>query len=247
MSTVPLGRPPAPPRIPRRPRSPGRHRRPPTRSATDPTVPAQTRDRPRPGDRHVVRRPGRVINTGRPTRTTPTSSSTPRGRRPAGPGRGPGRHLTVDRLKPSLGDVVTLKVTVTNDGQVEATNVAATVTLPAGMTFVSSDAGANKFDPATGTWTPGHRRGPGDGRPDPQGQGDRRRHAGSVTAAISHADQADDRRRTTTRRPSPVTPVLGQAEGGQVGLGRVGRRRVHGRDGRGRRQRRARARPATWW
>ena len=74
------------------------------------------------------------------------------------------RPLTVDKAKPSVGDVVTLKVTVTNHGPAEATGVAATATLPAGMTFVSSDGGANKFDPATGTWTPGtvaaHRRPP---------------------------------------------------------------------------------------
>ena len=62
--------------------------------------------------------------------------------------------LTADRLKPSVGDVVTLKVTVTNASQVQATNVTATVTLPAGMTFVSSDS-PSKYDSATGAWSPG--------------------------------------------------------------------------------------------
>ena len=63
--------------------------------------------------------------------------------------------LTVDRLKPSVNDVVTLKLTLTNAGQVQANNVSATVTLPAGMTFVSSDA-PNKYDSPTGVWTVGN-------------------------------------------------------------------------------------------
>jgi uncharacterized repeat protein (TIGR01451 family) len=114
---------------------------------------------------------------------------------------------TIDRIKPSLGDVVTVKVTVTNNGLVEATGVQVTAALPAGMTFVSSDVGAAKYDPTTGVWTVGTLASKGkavltlkakvtDAAPM------------DVSAAISHSDQADDTDTNNTSAVS-VTPVLG--------------------------------------
>jgi len=113
--------------------------------------------------------------------------------------------ITVDRLKPSLNDVVTLKVTVTNVSQVQATNVAATLTLPAGMTYVSSDA-PDKYDPATGTWTPGTIASLGKAillvkakvtSVDSQ----------EVTAAISHSDQPDPKADNNSGKVT-LTPVV---------------------------------------
>jgi uncharacterized repeat protein (TIGR01451 family) len=74
------------------------------------------------------------------------------------------------------------------------------------MTFVSSDAAANKFDPATGVWTPGTVASKGSVTLTIKAKVTDVA-AASVTAAISHADQSDDladNNSTTT----PVTPVL---------------------------------------
>jgi uncharacterized repeat protein (TIGR01451 family) len=167
----------------------------------DPTVPAQTGTDTSSADPVVV------INTGatNPDPGTVTTTSAADGN-PQAPAVDLALATTIDRPKPSLGDIVTLKVTVTNNGSVQATGVAATVTLPAGMTFVSSDAGANKFDPTTGTWTPGTVATAGKVTLTLKAKVTDAA-AGSVTAAISHADQSDnlaDNNTTTT----PVAPVL---------------------------------------
>ena len=113
--------------------------------------------------------------------------------------------MTVDRIKPSLNDVVTLKITLTNTSQVEATGVTATLTLPAGMTFVSSDT-PDKYDSTTGTWSPGTIAALGKAVlmvkakvTDVAEQ--------QVTAAISHADQPDPKADNNSATVT-LTPVL---------------------------------------
>ena len=172
----------------------------------DPTVPAQTGTDPTKTDTSSAD-PVVVINTGGTNPGDEIFTTTAVGDPPApAPAVDLALATTIDRPKPSLGDVVTLKVKVTNDGLVQATGVAATVTLPAGMTFVSSDAGANKFDPATGTWTPGTVASKGSVTLTLKAKVTDVA-AASVTAAISHADQSDDvaDNNTTT---TPVSPVL---------------------------------------
>ena len=130
--------------------------------------------------------------------------------------------LTVDRLKPGVGDVVTFKLTVANAAEVQATGVAAAVTLPAGMTFVSSDA-PNKFDPATGTWTPGTVPALGKAVLMVKARVTEATDQ-AVTAAVTGADQpdptADNNSATVT-----VSPVLGKLKlassfsGGKVNVG----------------------------
>ncbi|HEY7428392.1 MAG TPA: isopeptide-forming domain-containing fimbrial protein, partial [Gemmataceae bacterium] len=61
---------------------------------------------------------------------------------------------TVSNSRPNVGDTITYSVTVTNSGPNNATNVTLTDPLPAGLTFVSSSAGA-AYDSTTGLWTVG--------------------------------------------------------------------------------------------
>lgn len=57
---------------------------------------------------------------------------------------------TVNTPRPNVGDTVTFTITVSNDGPDAATSVVLRDQLPAGLTFVSSSAGAS-YDPVTGT------------------------------------------------------------------------------------------------
>lgn len=57
-----------------------------------------------------------------------------------------------DNQTPAFGQAVQLTTTVANEGTATATGVAASVTLPAGLTFVSAPA---QYDATSGTWTIG--------------------------------------------------------------------------------------------
>lgn len=63
--------------------------------------------------------------------------------------------VKADKAKPSVGDVVTFKITVANNGPSPATSVALTTALPAGVTFVSATPGQGAYDKETGTWNVG--------------------------------------------------------------------------------------------
>jgi uncharacterized repeat protein (TIGR01451 family) len=178
-------------------------------TATDPTVTTQTSTDPA-GTATTTDTssadPVVVLNTGG-TNTTTTSTADGGGTTPAAPAVDLGLTLTADKAKPSVGDVVALKVTLVNHGSAQATNAAATVTLPAGMTFVSSD-GGTRFDPTTGTWTPGTVAAQSTTTltikakvTDPTAQ--------PVTAGISGSDQSDNQPANNTAGLT-VNPVLGR-------------------------------------
>src|SRR5262249_24144448 len=61
----------------------------------------------------------------------------------------------VSNARPNVGDTITYTVTATNNGPNNATNVTVTDQLPAGLTFVSSSAGA-AYNSSTGLWTVGN-------------------------------------------------------------------------------------------
>src|SRR3954452_11647518 len=88
-------------------------------TAAAPTVPAQTSTDTSSADPVVV------INTGGTNTTTTTTETVPTSGAPDGTSGAPAVDLalaaTRDKPKPSLGDVVTLKLTLTNNGPVEAT------------------------------------------------------------------------------------------------------------------------------
>ena len=54
-----------------------------------------------------------------------------------------------------LGQQSTISVSVTNDGPSDATGVALSGVLPAGLTFVGADPEVGSYDPTSGTWTVG--------------------------------------------------------------------------------------------
>ncbi|MBO9662261.1 DUF11 domain-containing protein, partial [Dokdonella sp.] len=62
---------------------------------------------------------------------------------------------TVDEATPNVGETVTFTVTARNDGPSDATGVAVTDALPAGLSFVSADPSQGSYDEATGLWTIG--------------------------------------------------------------------------------------------
>lgn len=176
-------------------------------TTTDPTVTTQSSTDSSSADPVVVINTGGTNTTTTTTTTTTTSTDTGDGTSQAAPAVDLGLTLTADKTKPSVGDVVTLKVTMSNNGPVQATNAAATVTLPAGMTLLSSDGGTT-FDPTTGTWTPGTLGSKAtttltlkakvtDSAAQP------------VAASISHSDQSDDKSDNNTAGLS-VNPVLGR-------------------------------------
>lgn len=116
-----------------------------------------------------------------------------------------GVSITADKPKPSLNELITFKVTLTNNGPVQSTGSTVNVTLPAGMTFVSASA-ATGFDPSTGAWTPGTVASKGTAvlsvkarLTDTASQ--------SVTAAVGGADQADDKADNNSASVT-LSPVL---------------------------------------
>lgn len=62
---------------------------------------------------------------------------------------------TVDDATPNVGQNVTFTITVANAGPEDATNVAVTDILPAGLTFVSATPSQGSYDDGTGLWTVG--------------------------------------------------------------------------------------------
>jgi uncharacterized repeat protein (TIGR01451 family) len=114
---------------------------------------------------------------------------------------------TVDKARPSLGDVVTVTVKVMNLGLDPATGVAVATTLPAGMTFVSAATANGTFDEATGSWAAGQVL-PGASATlkvkarvtDVASQ--------SVSASIADADQPDPKEQNNAASAT-VSPVLG--------------------------------------
>jgi uncharacterized repeat protein (TIGR01451 family) len=168
----------------------------------DATIPVQMPVDPKPADPATD---GVVVPDGNPDELIYTTSAVDG--IPQGPAVDLAALATIDRLKPSLGDAVTVKVTVTNDGPVEATGVQVTAALPAGMTFVSASVGPSKYDPLTGIWDVGSLASKGkvvltlkakvtDVAPQ------------SVGATITHSDQADDKAENNAATIT-VTPVLG--------------------------------------
>jgi len=116
---------------------------------------------------------------------------------------------TIDKIKPSLGDVVTVTVTVRNDGDAPATGVALTALLPAGLAFVSATPGlgSGAYDSATGAWDVGT-IGP-DGSVALKIKAKVTDSAEQpVAAAITHSDQADPESANNSANLT-VTPVLG--------------------------------------
>ncbi len=176
-------------------------------TAADPTVTTQTSTDTSSADPVVV------INTGGTNTTTTTTTTTTTGTG-AGDATPPvalpvdlGLSVAADKTKPSIGDVVTLRVSLTNNGPAQATSAAATVALPAGMTFLSSD-GGTAFDATTGTWTPGTVASKATVTltlkakvTDPAAQ--------PVSASITHSDQSDDKADNNTASLT-VSPVLGR-------------------------------------
>ncbi len=59
--------------------------------------------------------------------------------------------LTASNVAPVPGETISLTVTINNEGPSTASGITTTIPLPAGLTFVSSDAGAN-YDETTGLW-----------------------------------------------------------------------------------------------
>src|SRR5262249_53827144 len=113
---------------------------------------------------------------------------------------------SVDNPTPLAGADVTFTISLSNVGPDPATGVQISIPLPAGLTFVSSSPGAGSYDSATGVWTVGD---VAVGEPivlqvvahvvsgDPS----------TVTASISHADQADPQPAGNTVSVT-VTPQL---------------------------------------
>ena len=60
---------------------------------------------------------------------------------------------TVDIPTPVLGTNVVFTVTLTNNGPSDATNVVVSDVLPAGLTYVTSNAASGTYAPGTGLWT----------------------------------------------------------------------------------------------
>jgi uncharacterized repeat protein (TIGR01451 family) len=63
---------------------------------------------------------------------------------------------TVDDNLPMFGDNITFTLTVTNEGNNDATNVIVTDLLPSGYTYVSSNPSVGTYDPITGIWNIGN-------------------------------------------------------------------------------------------
>jgi uncharacterized repeat protein (TIGR01451 family) len=62
---------------------------------------------------------------------------------------------TVDNLTPNVGDTITFTITLSNAGPANATNVAVSDLLPAGLAFVSATASQGTYDSGSGTWLVG--------------------------------------------------------------------------------------------
>jgi uncharacterized repeat protein (TIGR01451 family) len=63
---------------------------------------------------------------------------------------------SVDNLNPSVGDQVTITLTVINNGPGTATDIRVRDMLPSSLTYVSSTADLGVYDPTTGVWNVGN-------------------------------------------------------------------------------------------
>jgi uncharacterized repeat protein (TIGR01451 family) len=93
---------------------------------------------------------------------------------------------------PNVGDTISTTFTLTDNGPDPATNVAVTVTLPAGVTFVGSAPSQGTYDSSTGLWTVGTVN-PGPGPAATISVFSRVLSPNTLTfvATVSHADQFD--------------------------------------------------------
>lgn len=116
---------------------------------------------------------------------------------------------TVDRSSPGISDIITVTMTVTNNGTTLSTGATANLTLPTGLAFVKANVpSGTSFDANTGTFSPGI-LGPGESQVLRVQARVLDLAATAVTAAIGTADQAD----TNTANNSAtvnVTPVQGK-------------------------------------
>lgn len=62
---------------------------------------------------------------------------------------------TVDEPRPNVGDTVTFRVTVHNEGLIEADDVAVNDPLPSGLTLLTAVPSQGSYDRTTGVWTVG--------------------------------------------------------------------------------------------
>src|SRR5207302_272489 len=62
---------------------------------------------------------------------------------------------TVSNASPNVGDTITFTITLSDNGPNSATNVQATDTLPAGLSFVSANPSQGAYNNTTGLWTVG--------------------------------------------------------------------------------------------
>ncbi|HEX3149794.1 MAG TPA: DUF11 domain-containing protein [Gemmataceae bacterium] len=165
----------------------------------DPTVPVQVGDTST--DQPVI-----VINTGA-INPGDIMTMSAMDAVPQGPPVDLALTSSVDKLKPSINGVVTITITITNNGSVQATGVTANAALPAGLSFVSASLGLNKFDPTTGDWKAGTIAAKGKAIltikakvTDSAAQ--------TIATSITQADQTDDDT-TNNTASATVTPVLG--------------------------------------
>ncbi|WP_275315164.1 PKD domain-containing protein [Tenacibaculum bernardetii] len=59
----------------------------------------------------------------------------------------------VDILEPSIGDVIIFTITVTNQGQIDATNVVVSEALPSGYEYISAVTTSGIYDENSGVWS----------------------------------------------------------------------------------------------
>ncbi len=115
---------------------------------------------------------------------------------------------SVDDPTPNVGDTITYTVTLTNNGPDGASNVVVTDLLPAGVTFVSSNATQGSYDSASGVWTVGTLASADTGILDI-----RATVVGSApqtnTATITHSDQYDP---VTSNNTATATQTPQQAD-----------------------------------
>lgn len=94
--------------------------------------------------------------------------------------------------QPLIGDLVTIRTTVTNHGPGDATGIVLTTSIPPGMHLVVATPSQGTFDPATGRWTAGNVGRPGVGAPATLDLLLRLNSpAQTVASSIASADQLD--------------------------------------------------------
>ncbi len=59
----------------------------------------------------------------------------------------------VDVLEPSIGEIINFSITVTNEGEIDATSVIISEALPSGYEYLSSVATSGRYDEVSGVWS----------------------------------------------------------------------------------------------